>query len=95
MANISNNRGRSRTEIVTQILEVAALNRSGEGATKTSIMYKVFLNYEQLKEYLILLTQNDLLYHDKTMGTFKTTEKGLLLLQAYKQIDQMLKEQHC
>jgi predicted transcriptional regulator len=89
-----NNRNRSRTEIVSQILEIAANGGDdGQGATKAKIMYNAFLNYEQLKAYLILLTQNDLLYYDKAMRTFKTTEKGLLLLQAYNKIGQMLKAQ--
>ena len=38
---------RSRTEIVSMILEAA-----NGGATKTKIMYKAFLSYAQLKEYL-------------------------------------------
>jgi predicted transcriptional regulator len=50
---------RSRTEIVSQILETA--NRSsdddgGGGVTKTKIMHKVFLTSAQLKEYLMILT---------------------------------------
>ena len=38
---------RSRTEIVAMILEAA-----NGGATKTRIMYKAFLSYAQLREYL-------------------------------------------
>jgi predicted transcriptional regulator len=91
---ISSNRSRSRTEIVSQILDTAANGGSG-GVTKAKIMYKAFLNHDQLKAYLSLLTENQLLHYDKAMNTFKTTKKGLLLLQAYNQIDQILKEQHC
>jgi len=40
---------RSRTEIVSMILEAA-----NGSATKTKIMYKAFLSYEQLREYLAL-----------------------------------------
>jgi predicted transcriptional regulator len=32
-----------------------------EGATKTSIMYKSFLSYAQLKEYLSLLLEKGLI----------------------------------
>src|SRR2546422_835291 len=39
---------RSRTDIVTQILDAA----NGNGANKTRIMYKAYLSYAQLKEYL-------------------------------------------
>jgi predicted transcriptional regulator len=41
---------RSRTEIVGNILDAA-----NGGATKTKIMYKAFLSYVQLKEYLSVL----------------------------------------
>ena len=99
----NNSRSRSRTEIVSQILDTAAASRSGGrddsdsggGVTKIRLMYKAFLNHEQLKAYLALLTKNDLLYYDKTRRTFKTTEKGLRFLEAYNQLDQILKEQHC
>jgi predicted transcriptional regulator len=47
---------RSRTDIVGLMLEAA-----NGGSTKTKIMYKAFLSYAQLKEYLTLLLQNDLL----------------------------------
>jgi predicted transcriptional regulator len=80
---------RSRAEIISQILGTA----NGGDATKSQIAYKTFLNYSKLKEYLTILTQSDLLSYDGETHTFKTTEKGLTLLQAYNQIDQILKEQ--
>ena len=46
---------RSRTEIVGNILDAA-----NGGATKTKIMYKAFLSYAQLKEYLSVLIENNL-----------------------------------
>jgi predicted transcriptional regulator len=80
---------RSRSEIVTQILEVA--NGSGsDGATKTEIMYKVFLSYVQLKEYLVVLIESGLLRYVGETHTFKITEKGLRFLEAYNQIDHVL-----
>jgi predicted transcriptional regulator len=87
---------RSRSEIVSQILEVA--NGSGcvgddVGATKTDILYKVFLSHDQLKEYLMVLTENDLLCYYGETQTYKTTEKGRMFLQAYNHINQILKEQ--
>ena len=80
---------RSRTEIISQILEAA---NGGEGITKTKLMYEAFLSHDQLQEYLMLLIEDDLLSYDSTMSTFKTTEKGLTFLQAYSKIDQVLKE---
>ena len=44
---------RSRTEIVSMILDSA-----NGGATKTKIMYNAFLSYNQLKEYLSVLSIN-------------------------------------
>ena len=38
---------RSRTDIVALILEATK-----DGAAKTKIMYKAFLSYSQLKDYL-------------------------------------------
>jgi predicted transcriptional regulator len=80
---------RSRMDIVSQILRVA----NGGGATKTKIMYSAFLSYSQMKEYLMMLTQNDLLSYDLDTRTFKTTEKGLRLIEVYNQMDGMIKTQ--
>jgi predicted transcriptional regulator len=63
---------RSRTEIVSNILDAA----NGGGATKTKIMYKAFLSYNQLKEYIAVLIENNLLEYLDGTQTFKTTEKG-------------------
>jgi len=66
---------RSRTEITAQILETAI-----GGVTKTKIMCRAFLSYAQLKEYLAVLLDNDLLRYDTASEKFKTTEKGLRFL---------------
>jgi predicted transcriptional regulator len=76
-----NMKHRSRTEIMSQILEIA----NGGGATRTKIMYKAFLSFIQLREFLLLLTENDLLSFEQETQTFKTTEKGPRFLDAYKQ----------
>jgi predicted transcriptional regulator len=84
--------GRHRTEIIAQILEVVNDGSSSggdEGVTRTKIMYKAFLSYAQLKEYLAILTHNGLLSFDVSTQTFKTTEKGLRFLKAYGQLDQL------
>ncbi len=79
-------RYRNRTEIISQILETA---NSG-GATKTKIMYNAFLRYDKLQEYLMVLTESDLLRYDTETHTFKTTEHGLSFIDAYNQIDQLM-----
>jgi predicted transcriptional regulator len=76
---------RSRTEIVGNILEAA-----NGGATKTKIMYKAFLSYVQLKEYLSVLIENNLLEYIDGTHKFKTTEKGLNYLKMHNEIGELL-----
>jgi len=76
---------RSRTEIVSMILEAA-----NGGATKTRIMYKAFLSYAQLKEYLSVLIENNLLEYLEGSQTYKTTEKGFNFLKMHKKIVELL-----
>ncbi|HEY9388099.1 MAG TPA: winged helix-turn-helix domain-containing protein [Nitrososphaeraceae archaeon] len=80
---------RSRTDITVLILEAA-----NGGATKTKIMYKSFLSYAQLKEYLTMLLENELLEYEEATQTFRTTEKGLHLLQLYNKIDSLIPNIH-
>jgi predicted transcriptional regulator len=76
---------RSRTEIVSMILEAA-----NGGATKTRIMYRAFLSYAQLKEYLSVLIENNLLEYLEGIQTYKTTEKGFNLLKMHNEIGELL-----
>ena len=81
------NRYRNRIEIICQILEVA----NGGVTKKIEIMYKANLSYTQLKEYVMLLAESDLLRYDLDKQTFKTTEKGLRFLDAYNHMDAVMK----
>jgi len=76
---------RSRTEIVAMILEAA-----NGGTTKTRIMYKAFLSYAQLREYLSVLIENNLLEYLEGSQTYKTTEKGLNFLKMHNEIGELL-----
>ena len=76
---------RSRTEIVAMILEAA-----NGGETKTKIMYFAFLSYGQLKEYLSILIENNLIEYLDGAKTFKTTEKGLNYLKMHNEIGELL-----
>ena len=76
---------RSRTEIVAMILEV-----TNGGATKTKIMYEAFLSYAQLREYLSVLIENNLLEVLEGSQTYKTTEKGLNFLKMHNEIGELL-----
>jgi predicted transcriptional regulator len=76
---------RSRTEIVAMILDAA-----NGGATKTKIMYIAFLSFNQLKEYLSILIENNLVEYRDGTKTFKTTEKGLNLLKIHNGMAELL-----
>ena len=78
---------RSRTEIVSNILEVA-----NGGETSTKIMYKAFLSYNQTKEYLSVLTENNLIDYLDGTHKFKTTEKGLNYLKVYNEMGELLQQ---
>ena len=71
-------KNRSRTDITAQILEVA----SSGPVTKSMIMYKAFLSYSQLKDYLATLVGNGLIRYVKEDNKYMTSEKGLKLMKA-------------
>jgi predicted transcriptional regulator len=76
---------RSRTDITGLILEAA-----NGGATKTKIMYKAYLSFAQLREYLAMLLEKGLLEYEAGHTIYRTTEKGMRLLQMYNQINEEL-----
>lgn len=78
---------RTKTDLIAQILDAASDNR---GLTRTKIMYKVFLSYTKVKEYLTVLLENDLIEYDEKSQTYKTTEKGLHFMQAYRQMGELI-----
>lgn len=81
-------RYRSRTDIVAQILEAANDGGGdGGGATQAKIMYKAFLPYAQLKEYLTIMVENGLLKYNEREQIYKTTERSNRFLRLYNQIE--------
>ena len=76
---------RSRTEIVSNILEAA-----NGAVTKTKSMYKAYLSYNQLREYLSILIENNLIEYLDGDNKFKTTEKGLNLLKMHNEMAELL-----
>jgi predicted transcriptional regulator len=62
---------RSRTEIVSQILEAA-----NNGISNTKMMYRAFLSYSQLKKYLKVLAVNGLLDFQQVDELYRTAEKA-------------------
>ena len=96
---------RGRHEIIREILQ--AVSKSGpEGISRTLIMYRSFLSYFQLKEYLSVLIENGLIerFLQQTNGInkrnsngidnekvlYKITEKGLRFLHISKEIESLI-----
>ena len=77
-------RYRSRTDIISQILDA-----TNGGVSKTKIMYKAYLSYAQLKEYLSVMLENGLIEHERETNTFRTTEKGRAFIKAYNHMDSL------
>ena len=76
---------RSRTEITAMILDTA-----NKETTKTKIMYNAYLSYNQLKEFLSILIENNLLECLEGSRTFRTTEKGLNFIKMHNEIGELL-----
>jgi predicted transcriptional regulator len=76
---------RSRSDIVGLLLDAA----NGGGATKTKLMFKSYLSFNQLREYLALLVENGLIEYEEGMRTYRTTEKGMRLLQIQNTMDEI------
>ncbi len=76
---------RSRTDIVGSILKSA----NGGRANKTKIMYKAFLSFEQLKEYLTVLQDKGLIEYEEVQKTYRTTTKGIRLLQLVNNMEEL------
>lgn len=76
---------RSRTDIAAAILDIAV-----DGAIKTKIMYKAFLSFPQLKEYLSVMEEKGLLDYVATDREYRTTDKGKQFLKMYKDVGQMI-----
>jgi predicted transcriptional regulator len=77
---------RSRTEIVRSILEAAD---KSEGTSRTRLMYKSYISFNQLKEYLRTLQENGLIDHEVGKRGYTITEKGRLLLQLQNKMEEI------
>ena len=77
---------RSRSEIIATILEAA----NGGGATKTTIMYKAAISYDYMKQSLLSLAEEGLIEYEQGRMTYRTTVKGMHLLQLYNNVNEMV-----
>jgi len=76
---------RSSTEIIDSMLRSIR-----SGATKTHIMYRAYMSYSQLKEYLKLLEERQLIQYQPGSQLYVLTEKGLKFMNAYDKINELV-----
>ena len=77
---------RSKSEIVRSILEAA---NASEGTSRTRIMYKSYLSFNQLKEYLGTLEENGLINYEVGKRCYRITQKGIRLLQLQNKMEEI------
>jgi len=86
-----NNKRRDRHDIVTEILKTAR-----EGKIKTHIMYRAKLSYSQINTYLQLLVEKGFLENNtvvrkkQTITLYKTTPKGVHLIENIEVVNELL-----
>ena len=78
-------RYRNRIDIIAELLNVAC-----GGITKTNMMYRAILSYGRLKEYLQMLTENDLIVYDNANQRFSTTHKGFEFVKRYEDLSKFI-----
>ena len=71
--------------VISSILEVT----NGNKVRRTEIQYKTYLSYKLLKEYLIQLLHCDLIEYIEGEKTFKTTPKGMQVLQTINEMEEL------
>ena len=76
---------RSRSEVISSILEAT----NGNKLRVTEIQFKTYLSYTILKEYLVHLLQCDLIEYIEGERKFKTTPKGMQVLQTYNKMEEL------
>ena len=60
------------------------------GATKTHIMYRAYMSYSQLKEYLKLMEERQLIKYEPESQLYVLTEKGLKFMNVYEKINELV-----
>ena len=79
-------KNRSRLEIIAMILETIG----DSGAIQAKIMYKVYLSFLQMKEYLSQIMQHGLIIYDDRAQIYRITDKGRRFLILYKQMTESI-----
>jgi predicted transcriptional regulator len=76
---------RSRSDIIGLLLDAA----NGGGATKTKLMYRSYISFNQLREYLALLIENGLMEYEGDQ-TYRTTQKGIRVLSIQNEMEEIV-----
>ena len=79
-------KNRDRAEINGMILDIASHGR----VTKTKIMYRAYLSYNKLEEYLNDLEDSELLEYEIGAQTYRTTEKGKRYLEIHGRMNELI-----
>jgi predicted transcriptional regulator len=81
------NERRSDASIIAEIL-----NAASPGAKKTEIVYRVNLNFKQVRKYLDFLDGKGLISIDASNGKkiYRSTEKGKAFVKRYKETVRLL-----
>jgi predicted transcriptional regulator len=79
-------KNRSRSEIYRSILETA---NADEGTNRTKLMYKSYLSFSQLKEYLRTLQENGLIEYEVERRCYRITERGIRVLQLQNKMEEI------
>jgi predicted transcriptional regulator len=78
-------RYRNRIDIIAELLDAAR-----GGTTKTKMMYKAMLSFGQLKDYLKMLAEHDLIIYDEGSQRFVTPDKGYLFMNRYEDLVKLI-----
>ncbi len=60
-----------------------------EGTNRTKIMYKSYLSFSQLKEYLRTLQENGLIDYEGERRCYRITERGIRVLKLQNKMEEI------
>ena len=78
---------RARIDILADILYIVA---SQGGITKAKIHSKAFMTYTRLRPCMLFLLENDFVKFSDKQNLYTATHKGILFLQAYEGIRELI-----
>jgi predicted transcriptional regulator len=78
---------RSKSEKISAILRSI---RNCPDTRITQIMYDACIPHNQLKEYLAMMIQNELIVYSKEEKTFRITDYGMYVLKLYGEMNKLL-----